>query len=285
MAKNEKVGIYKIECLPTKKIYIGMSKRIHRRWSEHRNELRKNKHTNSYLQNSWNKYGENSFKFSIIEELPKEKSLLENREKFWIKLFDSTNNNFGFNVKHSLVTKHLVRRNKGKDVIRRKLNVQQKNQLKALKKLKGLKGYSFPDLQEFNPSTFEELRSKLPNTANRYSDLSLTSILLSKNSRWGYIWIGNKQTGCDLLNKVNTRLTSGEFIPDHLRSKTKGKTGFKKQSPEFAKWKSDHLSGKPRPKGRKPFILDGKKYGSLSDLDISTYKFYKAKEEGRVQYV
>jgi group I intron endonuclease len=62
-------GIYKILNVTTGKFYIGSSKNIDTRFTQHRNKLNKNKHYNTYLQNAWNKYGEESFKFEIVEEV------------------------------------------------------------------------------------------------------------------------------------------------------------------------------------------------------------------------
>lgn len=61
------VGIYMILCVPNNKAYIGQSSSIKRRWSEHRKYLRHNKHVNDYLQKCWNKYGESSFLFSVLD--------------------------------------------------------------------------------------------------------------------------------------------------------------------------------------------------------------------------
>ena len=58
-------GIYKITNLVNDKFYIGSSKDLERRKKEHFNHLRKNKHCNSHLQRSWNKYGEENFKFEV----------------------------------------------------------------------------------------------------------------------------------------------------------------------------------------------------------------------------
>lgn len=59
-------GIYKIYCKINDRTYIGSSNNIERRFKEHVSNLRNNRHTNKYLQNSWNKYGEDNFSFSII---------------------------------------------------------------------------------------------------------------------------------------------------------------------------------------------------------------------------
>jgi group I intron endonuclease len=60
-------GIYKITCIPTGKFYIGSSVNIGERWAEHKRLLRIGKHENCYLQNAWNKHGEQSFAIEVIE--------------------------------------------------------------------------------------------------------------------------------------------------------------------------------------------------------------------------
>ena len=79
------IGIYKITNLDNGKMYIGQSLDIQHRWSEHRSELNHNKHDNSYLQNSWNLYGEDKFEFSIIELCSSDK--LDDKEIYWIEKF------------------------------------------------------------------------------------------------------------------------------------------------------------------------------------------------------
>lgn len=72
-------GIYKIVNKINGKYYIGSSDNIlgySGRWIEHINGLKSNRHENSYLQRSWNKYGMENFEFSILEEVPKESLLI-----------------------------------------------------------------------------------------------------------------------------------------------------------------------------------------------------------------
>jgi len=64
---NMESGIYKIKNIVNCKIYIGSAKSLKKRKSSHFNSLKNNKHRNNRLQKAFNKYGENNFKFEIIE--------------------------------------------------------------------------------------------------------------------------------------------------------------------------------------------------------------------------
>lgn len=75
-------GIYKIVNIINNKFYIGSSKELNRRWSEHKSELKHNKHINIILQRAWNKYGIDCFNFEIIEEC--DVNILLEREQFYI---------------------------------------------------------------------------------------------------------------------------------------------------------------------------------------------------------
>jgi group I intron endonuclease len=68
-------GIYCIENMFNGLKYIGWARDIEKRFKKHVWMLKRNKHHNNHLQNSWNKYGENSFKLWIIDEYYKEESL------------------------------------------------------------------------------------------------------------------------------------------------------------------------------------------------------------------
>jgi len=80
-------GIYCFENTINNKKYIGYSNFIRRRKKEHLYYLRKGKHHNSYFQNAWNKYGEGSFVFKILQECPL--SSCSNMEIYWIAYFNS----------------------------------------------------------------------------------------------------------------------------------------------------------------------------------------------------
>lgn len=75
-------GIYKIINIINNKIYIGSANNFTSRFGVHRYDLRNNKHHNIYLQRSWNKYGEQNFKFEIIENCKNQDLLI--REQYYI---------------------------------------------------------------------------------------------------------------------------------------------------------------------------------------------------------
>ena len=81
------IGIYKIENLINSQVYIGQSVDIGKRWSTHIAELNNNYHHNAHLQHAWNKYGEENFEFSIVEEC--DINQLNQREIYWISKFNS----------------------------------------------------------------------------------------------------------------------------------------------------------------------------------------------------
>jgi group I intron endonuclease len=76
-------GIYHITLIPSGKQYIGSAINIDRRFSEHRNRLRSGRHENLHLQNAWNKYGEDSFIFGVLETITDKRELVS-REQYYI---------------------------------------------------------------------------------------------------------------------------------------------------------------------------------------------------------
>ena len=90
------IGIYKIENKINGKFYIGQSIDIKTRWYNHRKDLNGNRHYNEHLQNAWNKYGENQFIFSIIEECTVDN--LDEREIYWIDYYNAMDGAYGYNM-------------------------------------------------------------------------------------------------------------------------------------------------------------------------------------------
>jgi hypothetical protein len=129
--KYIKQGIYKILNLINGKFYIGSTNYLPSRKSQHFSLLKKNKHTNTHLQRSFNKHGIENFKFEIIEQC--DICNIIEKEQYWIDLLKPTYNirkiaqsNLGFN--HSEKTKNKI----GKTVLK-----NWKNEEYRVKTIKG----------------------------------------------------------------------------------------------------------------------------------------------------
>lgn len=89
-------GIYKITCTANSKIYVGSAVNLYQRWNRHRSELRTNKHTNPHLQSAWNKYGEQSFIFEVLELVALQSRL--GHEQYWLDVLKPYDREIGFNM-------------------------------------------------------------------------------------------------------------------------------------------------------------------------------------------
>lgn len=86
------IGIYCIENLINHKKYVGKSVNIHKRWETEKNGLRGTYFHNIHLQRAWDKYGERQFQFYILEIC--DESVLDQKEKEWIKILDTFENGY-----------------------------------------------------------------------------------------------------------------------------------------------------------------------------------------------
>jgi len=75
-------GIYLITCTANGKTYVGSTQSFRQRWRTHLRKLKCGYHPNRYLQNTFDKYGESTFQFSIIECCPVD-TVLE-REQYYL---------------------------------------------------------------------------------------------------------------------------------------------------------------------------------------------------------
>lgn len=132
--ENSKVisGIYIILNKITKLYYLGSSKKLVFRKYQHFENLKKNKHVNRYLQNAWNKYGEQNFEFIIIEPTIE---LLE-REQYYLDMFTPYKKGVGYNIEKTVSGNTIkIRKNKRKnqsDVNKRKNVEKQKQRIKSM---------------------------------------------------------------------------------------------------------------------------------------------------------
>jgi group I intron endonuclease len=92
-------GIYQIRNTINEKKYVGSAVDLGERWRWHRHSLRHNSHRNQYLQRAWNKYGESSFVFEVLQvlEQPSKEELLA-AEQHWLNALQSYDRAVGYNI-------------------------------------------------------------------------------------------------------------------------------------------------------------------------------------------
>lgn len=89
-------GIYKILCKENNRCYVGKTVNFKDRKKDHFWHLKKDTHTNQHLQNSYNKYGFDSFSFEIIYVC--EEEYLNEKEISYIKELNAHVSLGGFNL-------------------------------------------------------------------------------------------------------------------------------------------------------------------------------------------
>jgi group I intron endonuclease len=90
-------GIYKITNTVNNKIYVGCSSKIKSRINSHVFDLNNNRHSNSFLQRSWNKYGKSVFTFEVLEYCEVKDLFI--REHYWAILLNVLDKKIGYNIK------------------------------------------------------------------------------------------------------------------------------------------------------------------------------------------
>ena len=111
-------GIYKIENIVNGKVYIGASKNVERRWSDHRRSVK------SPIHSDLEALGEENFKFEVLLECPE--TMLAQWERDMICLYDADDPEKGYNSRddrpYSLKMSETLKGRKLSDEVRRKLS-------------------------------------------------------------------------------------------------------------------------------------------------------------------
>ncbi len=205
-------GIYMFTCSKNGDRYIGSSSNIENRRRNHVILLKNKKHHNKHFQNIWNKYGEDSFSFELIEVVDDLSKLIE-REQFWIDLWKPEINKAikaesGFlGLKHKKETKEMLK------------NIQ-KNRLKSQELIEALRRAAI------------EQNKKHPNPMKGRS--------LSEDQKKHLREMGKRQFESEESRKKHSDLMKKWMTPEMRKRISKAKIG-KKQSEETKKKRSKSL--------------------------------------------
>ncbi len=216
MLALHKTGVYQIRNLVNMKIYVGGAyKDFDHRFRIHVRDLRAGRHNNQHLQNAWKVYGEESFRFAILERCSP--AVLTDRETIWIKKMRATDRRYGYNKSPTggspLGTKHPPEY--GKAVSERNLRMSAETKAKIGAASKGRK-HSLESIEK----TASKLRGKKrpPEFVEK-----LRKILT-----------GKKRSGQALINII-TGVHSRELTPELRYRMGNGNRGRKHTLEEIAK--------------------------------------------------
>jgi hypothetical protein len=131
VVKIKEYKVYFIKNKINNKIYIGQTlQKISSRINRHFYDLKRNLHCNSYLQRSFNKYGEESFEYGLLEDGIFDINKSYEREEFYINEYKSLDELFGYNL---ILNNFKPLPNKVKNKISKSLNDNAKKDIKIVR--------------------------------------------------------------------------------------------------------------------------------------------------------
>jgi len=187
------MGIYKITNIENHRLYVGSAINLGIREKQHFWYLKNNIHQNTFLQNDYNKHGQEKFIFEILEYIFDANGLIITEQKYLDKYFDNTKQCYNicqiaksrFGTKHSDKTKEKM---SASWTISRKQDLIKRSQKNGLYNLTGHKNPFF---------------------GKKHTEQTKAKIALSKV---------NKELSLDTINKIKET-----FVKKYGGSPTKGK--------------------------------------------------------------
>lgn len=248
--------VYSITNIANNKKYIGSTKDFDKRKSQHLYNLRNNIHINIYLQRSFNKYGESSFIFDIVETVYDISNLL-NREDFYINALNVRNYTYGYNLANAsggdTISIHpnnaMIREKISKSIKTRWINMTEIERSKWIQLHSGCNNGMFG--KHHSDKTKEILKTKL--TGRKLSEITKHNMKQSFTTERRSNLSELAKTKIGALNPFYGK-THSDDIKAIISEKNKARNFI--------------------PPNKKPFTIDGIYYDSLMDashkLNIST---------------
>lgn len=243
-------GIYKIICTANGKIYVGSSQNLKQRWYEHQRDLRGHYHGNIHLQRAWDKYGETSFVFEVIE-LVMPWALLD-REDFWLKKLNPCNRKIGFNIASKATAPMKGRQHTAET--KRTMSLKHRGNTYCL-------GHN-PSLETRKKLSIARIKQGNPWTGHHHS--------LESRLKIGEA-VQNREITTETRAKISES-KKGKPIPAHVHEASRIAHLGKKQSPEhIAKNKAANNENwiVENPNGEKIFVSGLKQFCKENNLNAS----------------
>lgn len=169
-------GVYQIKNIVNNKIYIGSTRNFKKRYHEHSHLLRKGIHQNRYLQNAYNKYGEDNFIIELIEICKEDELTI--REQHYIDVLNPEYN----------ITKEVIRNTPSKE----SRELMSKSRIKGFKEGKIIPYQAKPVYQYSLDGVFIKKWDSCQIAADtlkiQASDINSCSNNVRKKSAGGYLW-------------------------------------------------------------------------------------------------
>lgn len=162
------ICVYKIVNQQNGKMYIGSTMDVEKRFNRHKKDLRAGDHHCVYLQRAWNKYGEDSFSFEILEACTSEEEVRKAEASYLRMSYDSL-----YNVSKQSTGGDLISYHPNRDGIVEKMSNSvkvrySKMTLEERKRVFGRSGTSNP---RYGKKHTEEAKRKISeaNKGNQYA--------------------------------------------------------------------------------------------------------------------
>lgn len=181
------IGIYGLKNKITGKWYVGQSiTSIKNRWNEYR---RINCYNQPKLINALRKYGYDAFDKVLLEECVADQSILNEREDYWIKYYDSVEN--GYNCRYGGAN--------GKFSKEAKLNVK-RGCLNKIQSAKWLEAMKENGKRQRGKIVSNQTKSKMSESQKKNKDNISRLVKLSSTANLGKMWITNGTENKKIIN-------------------------------------------------------------------------------------
>lgn len=218
-----KSGVYLITNKVNGKVYVGSSKDVARRIKRHKYLLTNGRHDNEHLLNAWNNYGEENFKFEVLEHCPEDARI--EREDAYMKQYNSLDREFGYNKELASLT------------------VLSEATKKKLSKAHMGKKLSKEHLENLRKIAKERIGTKMPKESIEASRQKRTGQKRTEEQR-KRMSEATKKAMENLSDEKKARMTAHTQTEEHKEKMRQANLGRKQSEEEIAKRAAKHRGRK-----------------------------------------